>query len=188
MGIPATEVKKGMVIDLEGERWLILDFQHITPGNWRGYVQLKLRNIRTQATVQKRVRSADKIDDIFQEKKACEYLYRDGKNYVFMDTESYEQFHLDEEMLGDNVHYLTPNTPCVVTFLEEVATGIELSAAVVLEVVEAEEAIRGDTATNVKKQVVLETGHKVNVPHFIRKGDKVKVDTRSGDFIERSNA
>jgi len=187
MGISATNVRRGMVIEYDGDRWLVLDSQHVAKGNKRSYMQCKLRNLASGASVNKRLRSADTVEEIFVDKRASEYLYRDASGWIFMDTESYEQFHLDEELLGDVVNYLTPNATVTVMFLDGVATGAELPPAVVLEVTDAEEAIRGDTATNVKKQVTLETGYQVSVPHFIKKGDRLKIDTRSGDFVERSN-
>jgi len=183
--IPTTEVKRGQVMKLDGDYYIVADFQHITPGNWRGFIQFKLKNLNSGATTEKRMSADAKVDVVYLDKKDCEYLYRDGSTHVFQDTETYEQYELTHDVVEPALGFMPLNTQVTVTFLEGKAISVDLPASVVLEVTDADVAVKGNTATDVKKNATLETGLVVKVPHFVQKGDKVKVDTRTSDFIQR---
>ncbi|MGQ3683791.1 MAG: elongation factor P [Candidatus Loosdrechtia sp.] len=183
--VSATEIKKGLMIKLDGELYLVVDYQHVTPGNWRGMVQAKLRNLKQGNIVQKRFRSTDKIEDVFLEHRVMEYLYKDGSNYCFMDTENYEQVLLPEEVVGDAILYMTLNSQAKIAFYEDKAISIELPPSVALKIVETDPGMKGDTVVNVYKPAKLETGLIVKVPLFINNGEVIKVDTRTGEFISR---
>jgi len=188
MGVKATELLKGTVIELDRDLWLITEYLHHTPGNLRAIIHVKMRSLKTGAMRDMRLGSGDVLEVAYLDKKPCEYLFKENHGaFVFMDTESYEQFTLPEELVGDKMPYVKENTPCVVTFHGTAPIGIELPAAVVLEVIEADPAVRGNTATNVKKDATVETGLKIRVPIFISKGEKVKIRTEDGEFLGRVN-
>jgi len=184
--INCTEVRKGMVVKVDNDDFLVVDRQHITPGNWRGMVQMKLKNMKTGSITQKRFGSTERLETVFLEKKPCEYLFQEGKDYVFMDKVTYDQFNLPGELIEEDMKFVPSNGDVQVTLLDDVPIGIDLPASVVLEIVESEPAIRGDTATNVTKKAKCQTGLEIKVPQFIEVGERVKVDTRSGEFISRS--
>jgi elongation factor P len=184
--VNCTEVRKGMVIKVENNDFLVVDRQHITPGNWRGMVQMKLKNMKTGSITQKRFGSTERVETVFLENKPCQYLYKEGQNFVFMDNVSYEQFTLPGDLIDEDMKFVPANGEVQVTLLDENPIGIELPASVVLEIVESEPSIRGDTATNVTKKAKCDTGLEIKVPQFIEVGEKVKVDTRTGEFISRS--
>jgi len=183
----ATEMKKGMVILMDGALWRVMDAQHVTPGNWRGMVQAVLRNIKTGAKHEKRFRSTETIEPAFIDVKEFQYLYseKDRGLHYFMDTETYEQMSLDDEMVGDAMPFLIPNEMVKLELHDGVAVGIQLPASVVLKITETNPGTRGDTVTNTRKDATVETGHKIKVPLFIEQGERVRVDTRTGDFMER---
>lgn len=183
--VSATEIKRGTVIKIDGELYLVVDYQHVTPGNWRGMVQAKLKSLKQGSVVQKRFRSTDKLEDIFLDYRNMEYLYREGDNYCFMDTENYEQVLLPKEVVEDALQYLVLNSQARIAFYEGKAISIELPTSVTLKVVETDPGKKGDTVTNVYKTAKLETGLIVKVPLFINNGEMVKVDTRTCEFIGR---
>ncbi|MBI3724670.1 elongation factor P [bacterium] len=184
--VNCTEVRKGMVVKVDETDFLVVDRQHITPGNWRGMVQMKLKNMKTGSIVQKRFGSTERLETVFLENKPCQYLYQEGKDFVFMDNVSYEQFTLPGELIEEDMKFVPPNGEVQVTLLDDKAIAIELPASVTLEIVDSEPSIRGDTATNVTKKAKCQTGLEIKVPQFIEVGEKVKVDTRTGEFISRS--
>ncbi len=184
--VNCTEVRKGMVVKVDNQDFLVVDRQHITPGNWRGMVQMKLKNMKTGSIVQKRFGSTERLETVFLENKPCQYLFQEGKDYVFMDNVSYEQFSLAGELIEDDMKFVPPNGDVQVTLLDDKPIAIELPASVTLEIVDSEPSIRGDTATNVTKKAKCQTGLEIKVPQFIEVGEKVKVDTRSGEFISRA--
>lgn len=186
MAVPATEAKRGNVLKLEDRYYLVVDANLVTPGNWRGFIQFKLKDMSSGAVAQKRISSDAKIEVIFLDRKECEYLYRQGDVRVFMDKENYDQYEIPGADLEGVIPYLLENTPVTVTFLEGKPVSVDLPSSIVLQVVEADAAVRGNTATDVKKQAKCETGLTVNVPHFIEKGEKIKIDTRTGEFISRA--
>lgn len=183
--VSATELKRGMVIKMDGELYTVVDYQHVTPGNWRGMVQAKLKSQKQGSIVQKRFRSTDKVEDIFLEHRSMEYLYRDGDNYCFMDTENYEQIMLPEEAVKDAILYMTLNSQAKIAFYEGKALSIELPTSVTLKIVETDPGMKGDTVVNVYKPAKLETGLIVKVPLFVNNGETIKVDTRTGEFLGR---
>ncbi|GIW73444.1 MAG: elongation factor P [Planctomycetota bacterium] len=186
MAEPATNAKKGNVLELDGRHYLVLDYQLVTPGNKRGFIQFKLKDLQSGATVTKKVGSNDQVEILTLDKQPCEYLYAQGELHVFMNKETYEQYEIPAADLESALPYMVHNQEVTLVFLEGRPISVELPAAVELEVAEAEEAIKGDTATNVTKRAVLETGLTVQVPHFIKAGERIKVDTRTGSFISRA--
>lgn len=185
--IKATELRKGMVVKYEDKIVRIADFIHVTPGNLRGIVHIKYKELHTGNGGQARLRPEDKIDTVFLDKRTMEYLYEDQGGYVFMDQETFEQPTIAKAMLEDVMPYITPNDTVDILFHDGEPVTIELPVAVVMEVKETEPAVKGDTVQNVTKPATLTTGLVVKVPNHIREGDKVKVDTRSGEFLERVN-
>ncbi len=166
----------------------VADFHHLTPGNWRGYVQTKLRNLRTGAMIEHRFRSEDFVEKAVLDRKKMEYLYSDGEHHVFMDTGNYEQIHFSSELLGDTMHYLVANASIEVEFDGDTPVGIELPPTVDLKVVETEPGMPSATVSNVQKPAKTETGLVVAVPHFIIEGETIRVDTSEGTYVERVRA
>ena len=184
--ISATGLRRGMVIRKDGELFSVFSFTHLTPGNKRGFVQSRLRNLRTGALIDHRFRSVDTVERVALEQQEMEYLYQDGTDYVFMNTTTYEQVHLGEDLLGNSMLYLAPNITIRVEFHQQTPVGIQLPTTVDLEVVETEPGLKSATASNVNKPATLETGLVVQVPPFVNAGEKVRVDTTSGDYLERA--
>lgn len=182
----ANDLRKGMAIVYNGDVSVVLDAQHRTPGNLRAFVQVTLRSIRTGKSLDTRFSSTERVDVIPMTNRRMEFSYKDGEDYVFTDTETYETVILPPEIVGDAKNYLVENAPVTVTFVEEKAVTIELPASVVLSVTDAPEGLRGDSATNVQKTVTLETGITLQVPLFIKTGEKLKIDTRTGKYLERA--
>lgn len=188
MAVKATELRKGTVIvGTRGELLLITEYNHHTPGNLRAVIHLKVKNLSTGQTTPMRLGSSDAFDVAYLDKKKCEYLYKDSTGYVFMDQESFEQFPLQEELVGDLMGFVRANTAVDVTFHETTPVGMELPASVTLKVIESETAVKGNTATNVKKEAIVETGLKVKVPLHVTVGDQIKISTVDGEFQGRAN-
>ncbi|OLC39065.1 MAG: elongation factor P [Acidobacteria bacterium 13_1_40CM_56_16] len=183
--IQATQLRRGNTILMNGELYQVVDYQHITPGNWRGMVQTKLRKLSTGAIIDHRFRSEDRVERAVLDEREMEYLYKDGTDLYFMDTENYEQTHLSEEVLGDAVNYLVPNSKIKVDFYEGSPLGVELPSTMELRVVETEPGMPSATVSNVLKPAKLETGLVVGVPHFVQQGEVIRVDTTGGKYIER---
>ena len=183
--INVTDIKKGMVIRLDGDMFVVVDYEQIKPGKGPAYMQTKLRNLITGTNIEKRLNTSGKVEDVFVERREMEYLYDDGSSLVFMDTETYEQHHLSKDLIGDGVNFLQPNMRVQVSFVEGAAVGVELPASVDLEVTETAPQLKGATLTNKSKPAVLETGYRVMVPSFIEQGEVIRVDTRSGEYLER---
>lgn len=186
MAIPVTQIRRGNVVLIDGINFKVLDHHLNTPGNKGGIVTFKLRNLATGANISKRFNSNSSIDTVFFSKKSCQYLYPEGDSFVFMDNETYDQFNLGVDILGDSMKFVALNSDVMVLYLEETPCDIELPASVALEVVEAEPSIRGDTATGVTKLCKVETGLEVKVPQHIKVGEKIAIDTRTGEFQGRS--
>lgn len=175
-----------MAINHNGEVAVVLDCQHRTPGNLRAFVQATVRSIRTGKSSDIRFSTSEKIEIVPLITKKMEYSYHDGTDYVFSDPETYETVTVTPEIVGDQKDYLVENEKVQMTFIEEKAVQIELPASVVLEVTDAPEGIRGDSASNVQKSITLETGISVQAPLFIKTGEKIKIDTRTGKYMERA--
>ena len=186
MAIPATQLRPGMVIKHNNDLHSVFSVEHRTPGNLRAFIQAKLRNLRTGAMFEHRFRSPDPIEKIVVDEVDMEFLYSDGDDFYFMNTESYEQTHLKRETLGDAVEYLTPNLQIKVEFYDSKPVGIELPQTVELTVVETEPGLKSATASSVTKPAKLETGLVVQVPPFINEGEKIRVDTAEGAYLSRA--
>ncbi|MBZ5532178.1 MAG: elongation factor P [Acidobacteriia bacterium] len=186
MAIPATQMRPGMIIKHNNDLHSVFTVEHRTPGNLRAFIQAKLRNIRTGAMFEHRFRSGDPIEKVTVDEIPMEYLYQDNDTYCFMNTENYEQTHLNRDVLGDAVDYLTPNLQIRVEFYDGKAVGIELPQTVVLTVVETEPGLKAATASSVTKPAKTETGLIVYVPPFINEGEKIKVDTAEGAYLSRA--
>lgn len=184
--LQATRMKKGMLIKIGQDLFRVLELQHVTPGNLRGFVRVKFRNIRTGALADQKLRSEDFVERATLDEREMQYLYRDGDAFHFMDTASYDQLHIDAEALGDNVNYLIPDALIKVEFYGNEPVGIELPPTVDLVVEETAPGIKGATASNQIKPARLETGLVVNVPPFVNNGDKVRVSTESGEYLSRA--
>jgi elongation factor P len=179
-------MKKGMLIKIGQDLFRVLELQHVTPGNLRGFVRVKFRNIRTGALADQKLRSEDFVERATLDEREMQYLYRDGDSFHFMDTSSYEQLHIDAEALGDNVNYLIPDALIKVEFYGTEPVGIELPQTVDLVVEETAPGIKGATASNQIKPARLETGLVVNVPPFVNNGDKIRVNTETGEYLSRA--
>ncbi len=183
--IAATQIKRGMTIKLNGELYRVFSFQHITPGNWRGMVQTKLKSIRSGSIIEHRFRSEDRVEQAYLETHEMEYLYSDGTDYFFMNTENFEQIHFSADLLEDSIPFLIPNIKIQVEFHEGKPIGLDLPASVELKVVSTEPALRGATVSNVNKPATLETGLVIQVPPFVNEGEVIRVDTNEGKYLER---
>ena len=179
-------MKKGMLIKIGQDLFRVLELQHVTPGNLRGFVRVKFRNIRTGALADQKLRSEDLVDRATLDEREMQFLYRDGDAFHFMDTSTYEQLHIDAEALGDNVNYLVPDALIKVEFFGTEPVGIELPPTVDLVVNDTAPGIKGATASNQIKPARLETGLVVNVPPFVNTGDKVRVNTETGEYLSRA--
>ena len=184
--IQATRLKKGMLVKVEQDLFRVLELQHVTPGNLRGFVRVKFRNIRNGALNDQKLRSEDTVERATLEEKEMQYLYLDGDAYYFMDTVSFEQTHISSEALGESVNYLKPEMTIKVEFYGEEPVGIELPPAVDLKVVDTAPGIKGATASAQVKPATLETGLVVQVPPFVNPGDMVRVSTETGEYLSRA--
>jgi elongation factor P len=179
-------MKKGMLIKIGQDLFRVLELQHVTPGNLRGFVRVKFRNIRTGTLADQKLRSEDFVERATLDEREMQYLYRDGDAFHFMDTASYEQLHIDAEALGENVNYLIPDALIKVEFYGTEPVGIELPQTVDLVVEDTAPGIKGATASNQIKPARLETGLVVNVPPFVNNGDKIRVNTETGEYLSRA--
>jgi len=183
--VKATQLKKGMVVKVEGRLYRIVATHHLTPGNWRGMVQAKMKDLMSESIVEHRFRSEDDVDKVHCDETEMEYLYQDGDDYHFMNTSNYEQVHLSGELLGDDVNYLIPNIKLKVDFIEGRPVSVELPITVELKIVETEPELKGATASQSRKPAKTETGLVVNVPPFIKEGTVIRVSTESGEYLEK---
>jgi elongation factor P len=183
--ISVNDFRTGVTVEVEGEVWQVMEFQHVKPGKGAAFVRAKLKNMRTGGTVERTFRGGEKIPRARLDKREMQYLYNDGEDYVFMDTETFDQLSLGKEQLGDGVNYLKEQMMIEILQWQGEILGIELPNFVELEVVETEPGIRGDTASGATKQAVLETGAAVQVPLFVEVGDILRIDTRTGEYMER---
>jgi len=183
--IDVNELRKGVTFELDGELYRVLDYQHHKPGRGKAIIRTTIRNLRTGVSIDKNFISGDRVQDVRLDHHTVQYLYSDGDLYYFMDTKTYEQPSLSAEILGEAVDYLTDGLTLELSTYEGEPIDIELPVTVELDVVEAPPGYAGDTATGATKQVTLETGLKVQVPLFVEKGDRVRVDTRTGEYLTR---
>ena len=183
--IDVNELRNGVTFELDGNLYKVIEYSHHKPGRGKATIRTKVRDLRSGSVLEKSFISGDRVQDVRLDYREVQYLYNDGNLYFFMDTETYEQPAINASMLGDVVNYLKEGIQAKLTLYENVPLDIELPTGVELEVVEAEVAVKGDTATGANKWVTVETGLKVQVPLFINKGDTIRVDTRNGSYITR---
>lgn len=181
-----TEIRKGMAIRQGGDVVVVTDVTHRTPGNLRAFVQIAMRSIKTGKTSELRFASGEKVEVVPMMTTKMEFSYKDGQDYVFTNPETYETVTLPPELVGDCKNYLVENGQVTMIFVEDKAVSVELPASVILTVTDSPEGIRGDSANNVQKPATLETGVAIQVPLFIKTGEKIKVDTRTGKYMERA--
>ncbi|MQC27428.1 MAG: elongation factor P [Chloroflexi bacterium] len=183
--IDANGLRKGITFELDGNLYKVLDYSHHKPGRGLATIRIKARDMRSGATIDKTFSSSERVQDVRLDYHMVQYLYADGDNYIFMDNETFEQPAISAAVLGEATQYLTENIEVKLTFFENEPLDIELPTSVELKVTEAENAIKGDTATGLSKTVTTETGLQVQVPGFIEQGAVIKVDTRSGEYLTR---
>ena len=183
--IQATQLKRGMCIKHENDLYRVVDSQHKTPGNLRGLVQAKIRHLKSGSIIEHRFRSVDMVERAFLDETEMEFLYQEGDMYHFMNNESYEQIGLSAEILGDAVPYLIPNIKLKIEMYEGRPVGIELPQNIEMTVMETEPSIKGGSVSNVGKPAKMETGLVVQVPAFISEGERIRVDTATGNYVER---
>ena len=184
--ISATQLRPGMVVKFNNELYSVFSMTHRTPGNLRGFVQARMRSLKSGTMTEHRFSSEDKVEKAQLDEHEMEYLYDDGEYYYFMNTETFEQMHLMKDLLGDAVQYLIPQLKLKVEFYEGKPLGVELPATVDMLVVETEPSLKGATVSNVTKPAKTETGLMVQVPAFITEGEKIKVNTAEGTYQERA--
>ncbi len=183
--INATQIRKGMIIKLEGELYRVVEAVHIAPGNWKACVQTKLRHLKNQNLIDYRFRSEDRVEQAILEEVPMEFLYQDGHDYIFMNLETFEQLSLNEELIGDAVRYLVPNVIFTIEMHEGKPVGVKPPITVDLKVIKTEPYLKGATQSASGKPAILETGLTVTVPQFIKEGDIVRIDTREDKYVER---
>jgi elongation factor P len=183
--IDVNDLRKGVIFELDGQLFKVLEYSHNKSGRGNASIRIKATNLRTGANIEKTFQSGQTIQDVRLDFHNVEYLYSDGELYYFMDLETYEQPAIPSNILGDMIYYLMPNMQVKLTFYEGEPLDVELPTSVDLEVVEAEMAVRGDTATGVTKKVKVETGLEVQVPGFVNTGDRIRIDTRTGAYVTR---
>ena len=184
--VQATRLKKGMLIKIGNDLYRVLDLQHFTPGNKRGFVQARMRNIRTGQQADNKFRAEEDVERAILDERQMQYLYRDGDSFHFMDTNTYDQIHLDVEVLGDNANYIIPDAIITMEFYGDEPVGIELPISVDLKVVDTTPGINRATASAQVKPATLETGLVVQVPPFVNTGDMVRVSTDTGEYLSRA--
>jgi elongation factor P len=179
------DLKNGMTLNLDGQLWTVQEFQHVKPGKGGAFVRTKLKNVLSGKVVDKTFNAGIKVEVANVDKREMQYLYREGEDFVFMDTETYDQPHIPGPTVGGASDYLLPEQNAVIAFNDGTPLYIELPAAVVLEVTETEPGLQGDRSTGGTKPATVETGAVIQVPLFITPGEKIKIDTRSGDYLGR---
>lgn len=183
-----SDFRPGMCIRMDGDLWTIVEFQHVNPGNWRAFVRAKLKSLKSGKVIETRFRAGESVEAIRVETKEYQYLYHDGTGYVFMDQETYDQISIDEKVVGDGAAFMKETETVDIMFNGTEIVSLEMPITVELKIVETVPGVRGDTATGAQKPAKVETGATVNVPLFINEGDMIKVDTRTGQYIERVKA
>jgi elongation factor P len=180
------DLKKGMTLDLPEGLFQVVDFQHVKPGKGPAFVRTTLRNVRTGNVLDKTFRADERVERANVDKREMQYLYRDGDDYVFMDSGTYEQLHVGSPALGDAVNYIVDGSTMTLQFCKDEIIGTDMPAAVELAVVETDPGLQGDRVSGARKPAKLETGLVVQVPLFVNQGDHIKVDTRSAEYLTRA--
>jgi len=185
MAISTNDLKNGMTLDLDDGLFQVVEFQHVKPGKGGAFVRTKLRNARTGAVLERTFRADEKVEQAIVEKSEMQYLYAEGSEYVFMDNSTYDQMHVAPAALGDAVDYLLPGSNILMQMYKSEIIGVELPSAVELTVTETEPGLQGDRSSAGRKPATVETGKLVQVPLFVNIGDKIRIDTRSGEYVTR---
>jgi elongation factor P len=186
MLIQATQLRAGMVLEYNKDLWRVMNVTHITPGNWRGMVQTKLRNIKTGSQTENRFRSEDRVERVILSQHKMQFLYQDGEDYHFMNTETYDQITMPKELLEDVIGFLTPNLEVEVEFYETAPLNVTLPKTVSLKVVRTDPGMKTAAVTNTLKPATLETGMVIQVPHFVAEGDTITINTETREYLSRS--
>ncbi|GAA2744063.1 elongation factor P [Terrabacter aerolatus] len=181
------DLKNGMVLNIEGQLWSVVEFQHVKPGKGPAFVRTKLKAVLSGKVVDKTFNAGTKVETSNVDKRTMQYLYKDGTDFVFMDTDTYDQLNVSEAVVGDAANYLLENQNALVATNEGLPLYVELPASVVLEITHTEPGLQGDRSTGGTKPATLETGAQINVPLFLETGTRVKVDTRDGSYLGRVN-
>jgi len=184
--ISTNDMRPGQTLDLDGTLMTIVQYQHVKPGKGQAFVKTKLKNVKTGAVLDKTFRADEKVNLAVLDKREMQYLYQDEAGLVFMDNETYEQFHINPDMLGDATKFLKDGTVANTQVYEGQPIGVELPITMELEITDTEPGLKGDRVSGALKAATLETGATVQVPLFLEKGDRVKVDTRSGEYLSRA--
>ncbi len=183
--ITTNDLKNGITLELDGVLFQVVEFQHVKPGKGGAFVRSKIRNLRTGAVIDRTFNAGIRVEQAILERKDMQFLYRDGDEYVFMDLESYDQQHVSPVALGDAADYMVENSVAIIAFYNGEIVTVEIPASVELAITDTEPGIQGDRVSGARKPATLETGKVIQVPLFVNIGDRVKVDTRSGDYITR---
>lgn len=186
MSISTAEFRNGMTLDLPEGLFTIVEFQHVKPGKGGAFVRTTLKNARTGAVLERTFRAGEKLEQAVIDKREMQFLYKDGDDYVFMDQESYEQRNVPPGSLGEATSYLVESDSAILQMYDQEIVGVDLPAAVVLQIAETEPGVQGDRVSGARKPATLETGLVVQVPLFVGPGERIKVDTRTGEYIERA--
>ncbi len=186
MALSTNDLRNGMALDLPEGLFTVVEFQHVKPGKGGAFVRTKLRNMRTKAVLERTFRADEKVEQALIEKREMQYLYRDGEQYVFMDNSTYDQMYVDTSALGDAASYLKEGDSAILEMYDGAIVDVDLPAAVELTVTDTEPGIQGDRVSGARKPATLETGRVLQVPLFVNPGDRIKVDTRSGEYITRA--
>lgn len=184
--ITAGDFRKGVTIELDGGVWVIIDFQHVKPGKGAAFVRTKIKNVMNGAVLERTFNPTDKMPRAHVERKDMQYLYNDGELYYFMDIENFEQVPLNHDIVEEAINFITENMNVSVKFFKGAPFSVEAPNFVELIITETDPGFKGDTATGATKPAILETGFKINVPLFIERGEKIRVDTRNGEYMERA--
>jgi elongation factor P len=181
------DLKNGLVLNLDGQLWAVVEFQHVKPGKGGAFVRTKLKNVLSGKVVEKTFNAGTKVDTATVDKRDMQYLYKDGDDFVFMDTSTYDQLHVSSATVGDAANFLLESQEAMVATHEGIPLYVELPTSVVLEITYTEPGLQGDRSTGGTKPATVETGYEIAVPLFLETGTKVKVDTRTGDYLGRVN-
>lgn len=186
MAMTTNDFKNGMTLELDGDLLTVMEFQHVKPGKGGAFVRTTLRNVRTGSVVDRRFNAGERIERAFIEKREQQFLYREGSDYVVMDNETFEQSNVTAEAMGDAGKYISEGSAIVLLKFGEEIIGTDLPASVELTITETEPGVQGDRVSGARKPATLETGHILQVPLFVEPGERIKVDTRSGEYITRA--
>jgi elongation factor P len=185
--VTTNDLKNGLVLNLDGELWAVVRFQHINPGKGAAFVRTKLKNVLSGKVVEKTFNAGVKVETAAVDKREMQFLYRDDSSFVFMDMTTFEQFHIPAETVGDVANFLVENQDATVAMYEENPLYVDLPAAVTLTITQTEPGLQGDRSTGGTKPATVETGYQIAVPLFLETGTRVKVDTRTGEYLGRTN-